>query len=112
MAISRTREYDADEDGSRLTRDPEALASALSKITSGARINPMPRTAGTQNVAAMMIANPFSAQGLSRLFSTHPPTEERIARLMQMAGEMQQSGVDPAPGYSQVGYQGGSADYR
>ena len=112
MAISRTREYDADEDGSRLTRDPEALASALSKITSGARINPMPRTAGTQNVAAMMIANPFSAQGLSRLFSTHPPTEERIARLMQMAGEMQQSGVDSTPGYSQVGYQGGSADYR
>lgn len=91
MAISRTREYDADEDGSRLTGDPEALASALHKITVGAANEPMPQTAGTQSAAAMMIANPFSAQGLSRLFSTHPPTADRIARLMQMAGEMQVS---------------------
>ena len=105
MAISRTREYDADEDGSRLTRDPEALASALNKISTGAQANPMPQTAGTQNVAAMMIANPFSVQGLSRLFSTHPPTDQRIARLMRMAQEMQQSDVDAGSRYSQVGYQ-------
>lgn len=94
MAISRTREFDADEDGSILTGDPEALASALNKISSGTKMAPMPQTAGTQSVAAMMIANPFSSEGFSKLFSTHPPTEERIARLMQMAQEMrmQQAG--------------------
>ncbi|WP_317643004.1 zinc metalloprotease HtpX [Bombiscardovia apis] len=91
MAISRTREYDADEDGSRLTGDPEALASALAKITSGAEANPMPQTAGTQSAAALMIANPFSVQGFSKLFSTHPPTSDRIARLMQMSQEMRLS---------------------
>ena len=88
MAISRTREYDADEDGSRLTQDPEALASALNKITAGASARPMRQTAGTQLVSSMMIANPFSSGGFSRLFSTHPPTADRIARLMQMAREM------------------------
>ena len=88
MAISRTREYDADEDGSRLTGDPEALASALNKISYGAQTNQMPKTAGTQSVAAMMISNPFSAAGFSKLFSTHPPTEDRIARLMEMSQEM------------------------
>ena len=93
MAISRTREYDADEDGSKLTEDPEALASALRKITYGADSMPMTKTAGTQSVAALMIANPFSAEGFSRLFSTHPPTEDRIARLMRMSQEMQQQGV-------------------
>ncbi|WP_300766194.1 zinc metalloprotease HtpX [uncultured Bifidobacterium sp.] len=91
MAISRTREYDADEDGSRLTGDPEALASALNKITIGAGERPMKQTAGTQSVSAMMIANPFSAGGLSRLFSTHPSTADRISRLMQMAREMRAS---------------------
>ncbi|BDR52210.1 protease HtpX [Bombiscardovia nodaiensis] len=97
MAISRTREYDADEDGSRLTGDPAALASALTKITSGAESHPMPQTAGTQSAAALMIANPFSAQGLTKLFSTHPPTADRIARLMQMAREMQLAqGAQPA----------------
>ena len=89
MAISRTREYDADEDGSKLTEDPEALASALRKITYGTDSMPMTKTAGTQSVAALMIANPFSAEGFSRLFSTHPPTEDRIARLMRMSQEMQ-----------------------
>ena len=88
MAISRTREYDADEDGSLLTGDPEALASALNKISYGAQTTPMRKTAGTQSVSAMMIANPFSAAGFSKLFSTHPPTDQRIARLMQMANEM------------------------
>ncbi|KFI88064.1 HtpX protein [Bifidobacterium reuteri DSM 23975] len=88
MAISRTREYDADEDGSLLTGDPEALASALNKIAYGAQTTPMRKTAGTQSVSAMMIANPFSSVGFSRLFSTHPPTDQRIARLMQMAQEM------------------------
>ena len=93
MAISRTREFDADEDGSRLTGDPEALASALNKISYGAQTNPMPKTAGTQSVSSMMIANPFSARGFSKLFSTHPPTDERISRLMQMSQEMRNSGI-------------------
>ncbi|PJM74175.1 zinc metalloprotease HtpX [Bifidobacterium primatium] len=95
MAISRTREFDADEDGSRLTGDPEALASALSKIDAGVQMSPMRQTAGTQSAAALMIANPFSAGGFSRLFSTHPPTEERIRRLMQMSYELRQAGAVP-----------------
>ncbi|KAA8827479.1 zinc metalloprotease HtpX [Bifidobacterium myosotis] len=99
MAISRTREYDADEDGSLLTGDPEALASALNKISYGAQTTPMRKTAGTQSVSAMMIANPFSAAGFSKLFSTHPPTDQRIARLMQMAQEMNGAPVS-APTYS------------
>lgn len=102
MAISRTREYDADEDGSMLTEDPEALASALNKISNGAETMPMQKTAGTQSVAAMMIANPFSAEGFSKLFSTHPPTSDRIARLMQMGQEMRQQGVQS--GYLAGGY--------
>ena len=88
MAISRTREYDADEDGSKLTEDPEALASALNKISGGAAAMPMEKTAGTQSVAAM--------------FSTHPPTSDRIARLMQMGQEMRQQGVQS--GYLAGGY--------
>ncbi len=115
MAISRTREYDADEDGSLLTGDPEALASALNKISYGAAEMPMDKTAGTQSMAAMMIANPFSAEGFSRLFSTHPPTADRIARLMQMSQEMKMQGVQSGyagyagySGYGNGGYvQGG-----
>ena len=78
MAISRTREYDADEDGSKLTEDPEALASALSKISGGAAAMPMQKTAGTQSVAAMMIASPFSAEGFSKPVF-HAPADLRIA---------------------------------
>ncbi|OZG69670.1 zinc metalloprotease HtpX [Bifidobacterium eulemuris] len=104
MAISRTREFDADEDGSRLTGDPEALASALNKISYGAQTTPMRKTAATQSVSSMMIANPFSAQGFSKLFSTHPPTEERIARLMQMAQEMRGMPVQSSEYSTQVGY--------
>lgn len=66
MAISRTREYDADEDGSVLTGDPLALASALYKIENGVAANPMPPTATDRSVAAMMIESPFSARGSPR----------------------------------------------
>ena len=104
MAISRTREYDADEDGSRLTGDPEALASALNKISYGAQAVRMPKTAGTQSVSAMMIANPFSAAGFSRLFSTHPSTEDRVDRLMTMAREMRAQEVYGGGSAAQVGY--------
>lgn len=86
FSLSRTREYDADEDGAYLTEDPLALASALKKLESGNAQDPLPVTPQTQNVSAMMIANPFRGQGLRNLFSTHPPMDQRIARLEHIAG--------------------------
>lgn len=109
MAISRTREYDADEDGSVLTGDPLALASALYKIENGVAANPMPPTATDRSVAAMMIESPFSARGISKMFSTHPPTADRIVCLQQMAAAMGAPGVNAGmttgevgPGYAQL----------
>ncbi len=88
LAISRTREFDADEDGSTLTGDPLALASALAKLDAGTQQRPLPPQRELVNTSHLMIANPFSARGVSRLFATHPPMADRIMRLRAMAGQL------------------------
>lgn len=85
-AISRTREYDADSDGSELSQDPLALASALDKLQNGISRIPLNEDPKHDAHAHMMIANPFGPKA-KQLFSTHPPMDERIARLKEMAGE-------------------------
>jgi len=86
MAISRSREYEADRGGAEISGEPDALADALGKIQMYAegRI-PMRPAEAHPETAQMMILNPLSAGGIKGLFSTHPPTEERIARLRAMA---------------------------
>jgi heat shock protein HtpX len=87
MAISRTREFAADRSGAEFVKDPEALASALAKLHNGVQVRPMQESAGVEATSSLYIVHPFRAGGgLGNLFSTHPPVEERIRRLRQMAG--------------------------
>ncbi len=82
MAVSRSREYKADEGGAKLSMKPLSLASALQKLQSGVQRVPMQARPST---AHLFIVNPLSKQSFAKLFSTHPPTEERIARLEALA---------------------------
>ena len=81
LGISRSREFEADHDGAVVSGDPEALASALQRIEMGARRTPMNVP---QSTAHLFIVNPFAGVSARTLFSTHPPTEERVARLQRM----------------------------
>jgi heat shock protein HtpX len=85
LAISRSREYEADASGARMVHDPDALASALEKLHMGVQRLPMRDSAVTEATAHMYIVNPLKAEGVATLFSTHPPIEERVARLRRMA---------------------------
>ena len=85
MAISRAREFEADRGGAEIAGDPHALADALLKIDAFARGIPMPTAEAHPETGQMMIMNPLSGGGLRGLFSTHPATEERVAKLRAMA---------------------------
>ena len=84
MAISRAREFEADHGGAEFCGDPNALADALTKIDAYARGIPMAPAQAHPETAQMMIMNPLSGGGIAGLFATHPPTEERVARLRAM----------------------------
>jgi heat shock protein HtpX len=81
MAVSRSREYQADASGAQLTRNPSGLASALTKLGQASRMVPMDANPAT---AHLFIVNPLSGRAMMNLFATHPPLEERIARLRAM----------------------------
>jgi heat shock protein HtpX len=83
LSISRSREYQADESGAKLCGDPLALASALHTIDAYSKQLPLPRTPRLQTTSHLMIANPFG--GMRSMFSTHPPMQLRIQRLVQLA---------------------------
>ena len=85
MAISRSREFGADAGGAEISRDPEALASALRKIEAYAKGLPMPIADAHPETAQMMIINPLTGNGIKSLFSTHPSTDERVAKLLAIA---------------------------
>lgn len=90
MAISRTREFAADIGSAEITQNPLALASALEKLEAMGRQIPMN---GNPAFSPLLIVNPLNAKGLQALFRTHPPTEERIARLQEMVQQKQRTPV-------------------
>jgi heat shock protein HtpX len=94
MAISRGREYEADRGGAEISGRPEALASALEKISRGVAARPMMTAERHPETGQLMIMNPLSGRGADNLFATHPATENRIERLMEMAGRSSNLRVD------------------
>jgi heat shock protein HtpX len=93
MAVSRSREYGADESGAQIVGDPLALADALRKLHMGAERIPLHASTATATATAhLFIVNPLTGRGFANLFSTHPPMEERIARLERMAGARRAQG--------------------
>ncbi|MBQ0821560.1 zinc metalloprotease HtpX [Microvirga sp. HBU67558] len=96
MAISRSREYDADRMGAQICGQPLALASALARIAGGVAHIPNPDAERRPATASLFIINPLSGQGVDNLFSTHPATENRIAALQALAQEM---GASAQPGF-------------
>ncbi len=88
MAISRTREYAADDMGARICGQPMWLASALAKIENAAHQIPNPQAERNPATAHMFIINPLSGQGMDNLFATHPSTENRVAALRELAGQI------------------------
>ena len=87
MAISRSREYEADRMGAQISKDPKSLADALTKISNYAHQIPNQTAEAHPETGQMMIINPLSGVSFDSLFSTHPKTEERVARLMAMANQ-------------------------
>jgi heat shock protein HtpX len=85
LAISRAREFEADRGGAEISRDPRALADALAKIDRYTKGLPLETAESHPATAQMMIVNPLTGGGVSGLFATHPPTAERIRRLLAMA---------------------------
>jgi heat shock protein HtpX len=82
LAISRSREYIADESGARIIQDSKSLASALKKLEAGVKAHPL--GFGNTATSSLFITNPFNARGMINLFSTHPPIDERVKRLKEM----------------------------
>jgi heat shock protein HtpX len=96
MAISRTREYSADQRGAEIAGNPMWLASALAKIARAAGRMPMISAERNPATAHLFIINPLSGERMDNLFSTHPNTENRIAALQDMAGQMTGGAPEPA----------------
>jgi heat shock protein HtpX len=116
MAISRTREYAADDLGARIVGQPMWLASALGKIANAAHQVPNMEAERNPATAHMFIINPLSGHGVDNLFSTHPSTENRIAALQQLAAQMGARGgtssIDAGPNDGRRGPWGGTTPSR